>query len=205
MEFEPGQFMELQLPGDERRRAYSLTNTANWDGEVEFLVRLHAGGYSPSTWAGRGVGDRLVAHGPVGAFGLRESGLRPRYFVAGGTGLAPMLSMLRRMSEWGEPHPALLLLGVNEEADVPRLDCLDEIRAGLPGFRTDICVWHSRRRLGRRRGDAGGRLAAALKDAAQTPDVYVCGPPRLVDAVQQVVRDAGVPAEHVVTERILPT
>jgi ferredoxin-NADP reductase/ferredoxin len=206
VEFEPGQFMELQLPGDDRRRAYSLTNTANWDGEVEFLIRLHEGGYFSTFLVQRAApGERLIVHGPMGAFGLRESGLRPRWFVAGGTGLAPMLSMVRRMAEWGEPHPARLILGVNEETDVPRLDQLAEVRAALPDFIQQICVWHAGDTWTGTCGTPVDALAEALKDERQVPDVYVCGPPKLVDAVLQVARDAGLPAEHVITERILPT
>ena len=210
VEFEPGQFMELQIPGDDRRRAYSLTNVANWDGEVEFLIRLHEGGYF-STYLRELMidagarGDRVIVHGPIGAFGLRESGLRPRWFVAGGTGLAPMLSMLRRMAEWAEPHPARLFFGVNEEADVPQLEQLAEIEAGLPGFVSQVCVWHAGETWSGAGGTPADALAIALKDAPQLPDVYVCGPPKLVDAVQRAARDGGLPAEHVITERIVAT
>lgn len=211
VEFEAGQFMELQLPGDERRRAYSMTNTANWDGEVEFLIRLHEGGYFSGFLADvlagrRPLGERIVLHGPTGAFGLRESGLRPRWFVAGGTGLAPLLSLLRRMADFGEPHPARLFLGVNSEDDLPKLPVLDELAAGLPGLVVEPCVWAPADDWTGTRGTPADAVAAAL--AARTgplPDVYVSGPPLLVDAVRRVADEAGLPPEHVLTERVLPT
>lgn len=212
VEFDPGQFVELQLPGDDRRRAYSMANTPNWDGELEFLIRLHEGGYFSGYLADllagrRPLGERIVLHGPTGAFALRESGLRPRWFVAGGTGLAPLLSLLRRMAEWGEPHPARLLYGVTAENDLPDLSVLAEITDALPGFELVPCVWQPGPNWTGRCGTPADVLAEDLTGlrAAAAPDVYVCGPPLLVDAVQRVVRAAGLADGHVITERVLPT
>ncbi|MBL8931111.1 MAG: 2Fe-2S iron-sulfur cluster binding domain-containing protein [Kineosporiaceae bacterium] len=211
VEFEPGQFMELQLPGDERRRAYSMTNTGNWDGEVEFLIRLHEGGYfsgflSELLDGRRPLGERVILHGPTGAFGLRESGLRPRWFVAGGTGLAPLLSLLRRMAEWGDPHPARLFLGVTTEEDLPKLPLLEDLAAQLPTLVVEPCVWEPISDWTGTRGTPADALAAALAGrSGSAPDVYVSGPPLLVDAVTAVCLAAGLPPEHVVTERVLPT
>lgn len=212
-EFDPGQFMELQLPGDDRRRAYSMVNTPNWDGELEFLIRLHEGGYFSAFLTNllegrREPGERLVLHGPTGAFALRESGLRPRWFVAGGTGLAPLLSLLRRMAEWGEPHPARLFNGVNTEDELPELPALAAIADGLPGFTPEPCVWQPGVGWSGRRGTPADVLAEELsahQTAGAAPDVYVSGPPMLVDAVQRVAAAAGLPATHVITERVLPT
>ena len=210
VEFDPGQFLELQLPGDERRRAYSMANTPNWDGELEFLIRLHPGGYFSGFLADvlagrRPVAARLVAHGPTGAFALRESGLRPRWFVAGGTGLAPLLSLLRRMAEWGEPHPARLFLGVTTEGDLPDLAVFDELAGALPGFEVVPCVWRPGGDWTGHRGTPADALAAALPTASAPPDVYVSGPPLLVDAVQRVAAQAGLAPGAVITERVLPT
>jgi NAD(P)H-flavin reductase/ferredoxin len=211
VEFDPGQFMQLQVPGDERRRAYSMANTPNWDGELEFLIRLHPDGYFSGFLAqlldGRlAVGHRLVLHGPTGAFGLRESGLRPRWFVAGGTGLAPLLSLLRRMAEWAEPHPARLFVGVNDEEDLPKLEALDQLQADLLAFDVEPCVWRPGPGWTGTAGTPADALAVAL--AAHTgasPDVYVSGPPLLVDAVQKVAAQAGLAPDQVITERVLPT
>ena len=210
VEFDPGQFLELQLPGDERRRAYSMANTPNWDGDVEFLIRLHPGGYFSGFLADvlagrRPIGARIVAHGPTGAFALRESGLRPRWFVAGGTGLAPLLSLLRRMAEWGEPHPARLFLGVTTEGDLPDLAVFDELAGALPGFEVVPCVWRPGGDWTGHRGTPADALAAALPTASAPPDVYVSGPPLLVDAVQRVAAQAGLAPGAVITERVLPT
>ncbi len=211
-QFDPGQFIEVEVPGDERRRAYSLVNTGNWDGTAELLIKLHPGGYFSGhledlleRWpVAADDGARLVLHGPTGAFGLRESGRRPRWFVAGGTGLAPVLSLLRRMAEWGEPHPARLFLGVPTPEDLPRLPVLVDLAATLPSLRLSTCVEHPDDTW---TGLVGNPLTALREAVAEhtgtAPDIYVCGPPGLVDAVGTIASEAGLPP--VVAERVLPT
>lgn len=203
-QFEPGQFMELQIPGTAVKRAYSPANTGNWEGLLEFYIRLRPDGVFSTYLRDRArAGARLVVHGPQGAFGLRETGLRPRWFVAGGTGLAPLLSMVRHMAEWQEPHPARLFFGVNEEEDVFGLAELDAVAARSPGFGYEVCVWRPGASWTGRVGTPADLVAAALADTTDTPDIYVCGPPPLIDAVTRAA--AGVPPEHIFHERFLAT
>jgi ferredoxin-NADP reductase/ferredoxin len=204
-QFDPGRFAELEVPGEGVKRAYSLANTGNWEGLLEFYIRLRPGGAFSAYLRERArVGARLIVHGPQGAFGLRETGLRPRWFVAGGTGLAPLLSMVRHMAEWQEPHPARLFLGVNEEADVFGVAELDAVAAELPGFEYEVCVWRPGGSWTGSVGTPAGRVAAALADLGDIPDIYVCGPPPLVDAVTRAVAGV-VPEEHIFHERFLAT
>ncbi len=205
-QFEAGQFMELQLPGGEERRAYSLANTGNWEGICEFFIRLRPGGLFSTYLRDRArPGDRITAHGPQGAFGLHETGLRPRWFVAGGTGLAPLLAMVRQMAEWQEPQPARLLLGVNEEQDVFGLPELKAVAAELPGFAYEVCVWRPGPSWPGKPATPADVLAARLPAEAVKPDVYVCGPPPLIDSVVAAAEAGGVAPDHVFHERFLPT
>jgi ferredoxin-NADP reductase/ferredoxin len=206
-QFDPGQFMELQLPGQDDKRAYSLANTGNWEGRMEFFVRLREGGLFSSYLAERArPGDTLTVHGPQGAFGLHETGLRPRWLVAGGTGLAPLLAMARRMAEWQDPQPLRLFLGVNEPQDVFGVAELAAVAAELPGFRYDVCVWKPDASWAGPTGTPADLLAEALARLdGSTPDIYVCGPPPLVDSVQRAAEAGGVPADQVHRERFLAT
>ncbi|MEV5411378.1 2Fe-2S iron-sulfur cluster binding domain-containing protein [Thermopolyspora sp. NPDC052614] len=204
-QFEPGQFVELEVPGEEVKRAYSLANTGNWEGLLEFYIRLRPdGAFSGYLRERAQAGARLIVHGPQGAFGLRETGLRPRWFVAGGTGLAPLLSMVRHMAEWQEPHPARLFLGVNEEPDVFGLAELDAVADELPGFEYEVCVWRPGESWSGRSGTPADAVAAALSELGDIPDIYICGPPPMVDAVTRAVAGI-VPEEHVFHERFLAT
>jgi len=70
-EFEPGQFAELEVPGSGVRRPYSLANTSNWDGRLEFLIRLRPGGWFSTYLRERArPGDPLTVRVPMGGFGL---------------------------------------------------------------------------------------------------------------------------------------
>ncbi|MGZ8157333.1 MAG: aromatic/alkene monooxygenase hydroxylase FAD-binding subunit MmoC [Methylobacter sp.] len=204
-EFEPGQFMELEVPGQDIKRAYSVANTANWEGRLEFLIRLQPGG-AFSTWLREqaAVGQTLIVHGPKGAFGLTESGLRPRWFVAGGTGLAPMLSMLRRMAEFQEPHPARLYFGANRAEELFCQADLKVLQAELPQLQVMFCVWKPDELWQGFCGTPVDALTRDLADAAVLPDIYLCGPPALIDAAEAAARAQGVPDKQVLSERFLP-
>lgn len=220
VEFESGQFVEVSLPGLEVRRAYSLANVANWDGEAELLVRRQPGGWFSgilADWLANGFeGAQVVVRGPMGAFGLHENGVRPRWFVAGGTGLAPLASMVRRMAEWGDPQPVRIYLGVNAQPELPDLDLLPELAEAfdaLPDAALVPCVWHPD---GAWDGVVGTPADALEKDLTELvaascggpvdwPDLYVCGPPALVDAATRAAVDVGVPADQVHSERCLPS
>ncbi|TAN50648.1 MAG: oxidoreductase, partial [Methylococcaceae bacterium] len=202
---EPGQFMELEVPEQAIKRAYSLANTGNWEGKLEFLIRLQPGGRF-STWLKDQAqpGQSLRVHGPQGAFGLSESGLRPRWFVAGGTGLAPMLSMLRRMAELQEPHPARLYFGANRAEEFFCLPELQALQAELPQLQLILCVWKPEADWQGFRGTPVDALRKDLAEAGVSPDIYLCGPPALIDAAETAARALGVPDRQIISERFLP-
>lgn len=205
-QFDAGQFVELEVPGADLKRAYSLSNIGNWDGVLEFLIKLRPGGrFSTYLRDVARPGDELVAHGPQGAFGLRETGMRPRWFIGGGTGLAPLLSMVRRMADWQDPQPALLVFGVNEPADVFGIDQLEDVAARLPGFSYDVCAWKPDADWTGRTGTPVDVVADELRLVRETPDIYVCGPPSLVDAIGELAAAHGISEDHVFRERYLPT
>jgi NAD(P)H-flavin reductase/ferredoxin len=200
-EFEPGQFMEVDVAGQGLRRAYSLANTGNWEGRLEFLVRRQPGGrFSAWLWDMAAIGDGVVVRGPQGRFTLRETSLRPRILVAGGTGLAPMLSMLRHMAEFQDVTPVQVFFGVNRRDDLFALDTLEGLRAELPGLGVTPCVWEADPAWRGFVGTPVDALRHHLAVGAASPDVYLCGPPGLLRAAQAATRAAGVPDAQVFSE-----
>jgi ferredoxin-NADP reductase/ferredoxin len=201
-EFEPGQFMELEIPGSTERRAYSLANTPNWDGRLEFFIRLQPGGrFSDFLRGDAKAGDKLGVHGPFGAFGINGDGLRPVWCVAGGTGLAPILSILRRMAEFQDMRESRLFFGANREDELFAVDALWRLGSELPGFKAEICVWHPSGGWHGFTGTAVEALAEALAAPPVQPDIYVCGPAPLIDATHAAAAKAGIPATQVFSER----
>lgn len=205
-DFESGQFVRMMVPGTDARRAYSPANVANWDGKLEFYIRLLPGGVMSEYLNARAaVGDVITVASPDGDFGLTENGLRPRWFIAGGTGLSPLLSMLRRMSEWGDPQPARLFFGVTRHGEVFAQDQLAMLTDQLPDFRAQTVVWHPDPEWTGATGNpvdlAAAEIAVCGADSGEMPDVYVCGPPPMIDAAYAALTAAGVPENQIRAER----
>lgn len=201
-EFEPGQFVELELPELDLKRAYSIANTPNWDGRLEFLIRLQPNGaFSTYLQQTAKAGDHLQIEGPSGTFGIQEQSLNPRCFVAGGTGLAPFLSILQRMAEWGEDHPTHLFLGVNNEQEIFCQDELAALKLAIPQLQVEICVWQASETWTGFRGTPADALQAYLAQTELLPDMFLCGPPLLVEAATKIALEAGVNPEQIFCER----
>jgi len=202
--FEPGQYMELATPAG-LKRAYSIANAPNWEGLLEFYIRLQPNGQF-SDWLRNEakVGQTLSIVGPEGSFVLKAGSLAPRRFVAGGTGVAPMFSMLRQMAEFGESNPSALYFGVTRQSDLFGLAQLDELKAQLPNLKVVVCVWQPEADW---QGFAGSPADAFKQDLAADmagglrPEVYLCGPPGLVDATETAAQELGLPHNMIFSER----
>jgi NAD(P)H-flavin reductase/ferredoxin len=202
-DFVPGQYMELSIPGTDIRRAYSMANLPNWEGRLEFLIRLLPGG-AFSTYLGERakIGDTLIARGPQGNFVLDETSPRPRCLIGGGCGFAPVLSMLRHLADFQDTQPAHLILGANREDELLLAGEVDALRASLPHLGVTLCVWRPEAAWTGFTGTAADAFAVYLDTCAETPDIYVCGPPKLLEAVKAVARERAVPPERIIAERI---
>ncbi|MDQ7091044.1 MAG: 2Fe-2S iron-sulfur cluster binding domain-containing protein [Methylococcales bacterium] len=201
-DFEAGQFIELDVPDLALKRAYSIANTTNWEGRLEFLIRLQdQGQFSQFLQNQAEVGQVLNVHGPSGTFGLQGQCLNPRCFIAGGTGLAPFLSILRRMADWGEDHPTQLFLGVNNEAEIFCREELADLQRSLPKLVVTLCVWKPSDEWDGFRGTPADALVEHLKQTDILPDIYLCGPPRLVEITTEIALEQGISAENIYCER----
>lgn len=213
-DFQSGQFFRVMVPaagpepgpGTGVRRAYSPANVANWDGQLEFFIRLLPGGAMSEYLSERAeVGDVLTVSSADGEFLLAENGLRPRWFLAGGTGLSPLLSMLRRMAEWGDPQPARLFFGVTRHGEVFAQDEIAELAETLPDFHAETVVWNPDPVWTGPVGNPVELAAAELAILDEMPDVYICGPPPMTDAAVAALTAAGVPTDQIHLERFTPS
>lgn len=203
-QFVAGQFAELAIPGSGIRRSYSLANTPNWDGTLEFLIRLQPNGAFSNYLTDCAAGDELIVHGPKGQFTIDEASAAPRWFVAGGAGLAPVLSMLRQMAEFADAHPCRLFFGVNRVDEFFALGAIDELHASLPQLSVTLCVWKPESAWDGFVGTPAEALSHALTEAVERPDIYVCGPPALVAATEGAAIAAGLVHDRIFSERFSP-
>ncbi|MFG1394759.1 benzoate 1,2-dioxygenase electron transfer component BenC [Xanthobacter agilis] len=199
--FLPGQYANLSVPGTGEVRAYSFSALPR-EGHVEFLVRNIPGGRM-STWLSERarVGDALTFTAPMGSFYLRPV-TRRLLFLAGGTGLAPVLAMLDLLARDGLPVPAHLVYGVTADADLVLLDRLEQVAARLPHFTFATCVADPAS-AHPRKGYVTHHLAPEHL-AGGAVDAYLCGPPAMVDAVRAHVQALGITPAAFHYERFSP-
>ncbi|NWD71706.1 ring-hydroxylating dioxygenase ferredoxin reductase family protein [Pseudomonas gingeri] len=179
--FLPGQYVNIGVPGSEQTRSYSFSSLPG-DCHASFLIK-HVPGGLMSGWLGRAKpGEKVSMSGPLGSFYLRAV-TRPLLFLAGGTGLAPFLSMLEVLAERREPQPIHLIYGVSRDQDLVMLDALLGLCERLPNFSFVTCV-SDPRTSHPRQGYVTQHIASEVLNAGEV-DVYLCGPPPMVDAVRQ--------------------
>jgi propane monooxygenase reductase subunit len=210
LRFHPGQYVDITIPGTGEHRSFSMANISTVDGKLEFIIKRYPGGkFSGLLEAGLAPGDPLEVTGPYGAFTLRVSSDRKLVFVGGGAGMAPILSLLRQMVESRTEREAVYYYGARTERDLFHLGELAEIAERVPGFRFVPCLSESWPEGWP--GDGGGetglvtevleRRAGDLRDC----DVYLCGPPPMIDAALPLLESLGVPGDQVFYDKFTIT
>lgn len=178
--FLPGQYINVEVPGTEASRAYSFSSLPG-DQAISFLLRNVPGGLMSSYLTGKAQpGDKVRLRGPKGSFYLRAVS-RPLLFLAGGTGLAPFLSMLEQLVHNGSSQPVHLIYGVTHDHDLVKLEQLERYRERLANFSYLTCV-ASEVSQSPHKGYVTQHLDASRLNDGDL-DVYLCGPPPMVEAV----------------------
>ncbi|MFT4039023.1 MAG: ferredoxin reductase [Thermomicrobiales bacterium] len=206
----PGQHVDVRLTADDgyqAQRSYSIASVpaAGW---LELTVEdITEGEVSPYLAEFLQPGDQLELRGPIGGyFTWTPAAGGPLLLVAGGSGVVPLMSMLRLRHEQGSDVPVTLLMSSRDGSDIIYEDELNAL-ANDPGVRVihTLTRGHPPDWTGfTRRVDA-----AMLAEVAGPPEpgslAYVCGPTGLVEAVSRDLVALGYAPEHVLTERFGPS
>lgn len=189
LKFLPGQYMNVIVPGTTQSRSYSFSSMPS-NGLVDFLVRNIPGGLMSTYLTEHAkTGDALTMTGPVGSFYLRDL-KRPALFLAGGTGLAPFLAMLDEIERTGSSHPIHMIYGVTNDADLVETEKLQSFAAANASF-TFATVVADAQSQHQRKGYVTHHLPDELLNGGDV-DIYLCGPPPMVDAVRSFLETKGV-------------
>jgi benzoate/toluate 1,2-dioxygenase reductase subunit len=187
--FLPGQYVNVEIPGSKLSRSYSFSS-APGASLASFVVRNVPDGRMSSYLSNEAKpGQRVAFSGPYGSFYLRET-VRPALFLAGGTGIAPFLSMLDAMAAGGVKQTVRLVYGVTNDHDLVALERLEEAQRKLPGFAYRTCVVDEASQHPRK-GYVTAHVDQEWLNAGDV-DVYLCGPTAMVDAVQGWLLRTGV-------------
>ncbi len=207
-----GQHVDVRLTapdGYQTERSYSIASAPEDSDQVALAVeRLDDGEVSPYLVDELGVGDQLELRGPIGGYfvwSVEVGG--PLLLVAGGSGIAPLMAMLRYRAARGSRVPTRLLYSSRSPEDVIYRSELDQLAARADGFevfhtltRTQPADWSGySRRIDR------DMLREVGFDPVQRPLCMVCGPTSLVEAVANTLVELGNPPDRIKTERVGPT
>jgi ferredoxin-NADP reductase len=211
----PGQHVDVRLTaedGYQAERSYSIASApgdGRGDGRVELAVeRLDDGEVSPYLAGELRQGDQLELRGPIGGYFVWEPDQGgPLLLVAGGSGVAPLMAMLRHRAATGSQVPARLLYSSRTLDDVIYRKELERLAEAGDG----LTVTHTLTRAQPPGWDGYARRidAAMLEEVGwppgERPLAYVCGPTRLVETVASQLVALGHDPSRVRTERFGPT
>ena len=194
--FSPGQYVQLQFT-PEHVRPYSMAGLHD-DGDFEFHVRVvpdgRVSGYVAQSLA---VGDSVRVSGPLGCAYLRRRHEGPMLCVAGGTGLAPILSIVRGAIAEGMRNPIHLYFGVRTARDLYGRDQLAMLHREHPNLQVHVVLGS---------GDEPNCRSGLVTDAIASDwqgkalegfRAYLCGAPPMVEAATLLVRQLGIPTNHI--------
>jgi ferredoxin-NADP reductase len=195
--------------GYQTERSYSIASAAGQSTRIELTVeRIGNGEVSPFLTEELVVGDTIELRGPIGGyFAWNSQSRQPLLLIAGGSGVVPLMSMLRTRCRLASKVPARLLYSTRTVENTIYAPELDRMVANRDGFtllhtvtRGAPAGWKGEtRRVDRR------MLAEQGFPVAQRPQIFVCGPSSFVEAVADQLVGLGHDESAVKTERFGPT
>jgi benzoate/toluate 1,2-dioxygenase reductase component len=202
LSFLPGQYVSIAVPETDQKRSYSFSSPTD-SHEVSFLIRdIPAGRMSTYLRERAAVGSRMEFTGPSGAFYLRDIN-RPVLLLAGGTGLAPFLSMLDKIAREGTAHPIHMVYGVTNDPDLVGVGQLEAFASQIPNFTFTCCIANEVSTYPNK-GYVTRYVEPAHLNGGEV-DIYLCGPPPMVEAVRKWLADHGVAPSNFYFEKFSPS
>jgi len=187
--FSAGQYAQLEFAAGLSRH-YSMASTPQQT-ELVFHIRHMPGGRTSAHVAKElKVGDKVKVSGPLGVAYLRENHEGPALLVAGGSGLAPIQSILSTMLERGHRAAVSLYFGVRSERDLYHEALLKDLAARHGNFSYQVVLSEQKGAAGRRYGPV--HQAIELPQSTQGIMAYLAGPPVMVEAATTLLASGGL-------------
>jgi ferredoxin-NADP reductase len=207
-----GQHYDIRLTaadGYRAQRTYSIASEPERAGEIDLTIELvEDGEVSAFMHEVVAVGDRIEVRGPIGGYFVWEAAMGgPLLLVAGGSGVVPLMSMLRHRAAAGSTAPARLLYSSRTYEDIIYRDELDRLKRQGDPFelfhtltRAQPAGWtgFARRIDGRMLSEVSRLYGAAAK-------TFICGPTPLVESAANGLLELGLKSERIKTERFGPS
>jgi ferredoxin-NADP reductase len=207
----PGQHYDVRLTAEDgysAQRSYSVASEPERAGEIDITVeRIADGEVSPFLDDTVAIGDRFEVRGPIGGYFVWDRSIGgPLLLVAGGSGVVPLMAMLRHRAAAGITDPARLLYSARTYEQIIYAEEL-EMLARKNGLVVSYTLTRSQ--------PAGWKSYARRIDDAMLRDVsgplgrevlaFICGPTALVEVAADGLERVGLPADRIRTERFGPS
>jgi Na+-transporting NADH:ubiquinone oxidoreductase subunit F len=199
--FKAGQFIQFEVPpyaltDEPVYRAYSISSDPAETGRIELEIRYVPNGIC-TTYVHKHlkVGDAVTLNGPYGAFGLTP-GDREMICVAGGSGMAPIKSILLEMARTGNPRPCRYFFGARARRDLFLVDRMRGLEQRLPDFRFIPVLSEPGDGWDGETGLVTEAVARRVADASRA-EAFLCGSPLMIEACIKVLREKGMPEENI--------
>ncbi|MDB5943919.1 MAG: Ferredoxin--NAD(+) reductase-like protein [Ramlibacter sp.] len=203
--FKAGQYLQVTLP-DGSRRSYSMANPPHESDTLQLHIRHVAGGQFTRIVPTLKQGDLLQVELPFGNFELKEESSSPMLCVVGGTGFAPVKSLLDDLVKKGVKRPVTLIWGGRDRNGLYLMAAVDRWKKLLPGF--DFVPAVEDAADAQALGGFHGRVDDALRTRFESLagyEVYCCGAPPMVAAVKKAcVDERGLDPKHFFSDVFVP-
>jgi propane monooxygenase reductase component len=208
LKFTAGQYVSIHIPDSDEERAFSMANTPRTTDRLEFMIKIFPGGrFSSLLDGGFTIGQELEVKGPYGVFMLREKYPTDIICIGGGSGMAPLWSVLNDMAERGIQRKATYFYGARTRKDLFYLDRLQELEQRLPGFRfiPALSMATAEDEWDGETGLITEVLERHLEDGQMNTQAYLCGPPPMIDAAIPVLVRKGISEDRIFYDKFTPT
>ena len=206
-----GQHVDIRLTaedGYQAQRSYSISSPPE-AAHVELTVEtIEDGEVSPYLTGEARIGDKFEVRGPIGGYFVWSAAVAgPLVLIAGGSGVAPFMSMLRHRASVEHPHSATLVYSSRGPEDIIFREELDTLGRGDPSLR----VVHTLTRAqpsdwsGYRRRIDGAMLTELGIAALRNANIFICGPTGMVEGAAQALIGLGLDTTRIKTERFGPS
>jgi propane monooxygenase reductase subunit len=209
LRFWAGQYVDITIPGSGITRAFSMASPPSSVARLQFIIRKYPeGAFSARLDGGLRAGDRLTLKGPYGTCYRREDRAGPMLLIGGGSGMSPLLSILRDLVDSGEQRPVRFFYGARARRDLFYADLFAAVGRTLRDFRF-IPALSDAAAADDWTGETGFIHAVVMRALraegfGEAADAYACGPPPMIDAVLPVLQMAGVEPEHIYFDKFTP-
>jgi ferredoxin-NADP reductase len=206
----PGQHVDIRLTaedGYEAQRSYSIAAPAAGERVVLTVERLDDGEVSPYLTDELRLGDQIELRGPIGGYFVWEPGVGgPLLLIAGGSGVVPLMAMLRARVAAAADVPVRMLLSSRSQDEVIYREELERVAAG-PGIEVTHTFTRSQPPgwTGHTRRVDRDMLAEVAWPPGAAPQIFVCGPTGFVETAADALVSLGHDPHAIRTERFGPT